>query len=146
MNYFNLVGRLTKDPDVKQTQSGTSVCNFTLAVDKNLGKEKKAEAERNNKPTADFIRIQAWGNRADVCGRYLNKGSQCAVSGRIQTDNYQDDNGNTIFATYFIAENVEFLGGNKSGNNSNNQNKISDNEGFFDDDFEEVEDKGNIPF
>lgn len=147
MNYFNLVGRLTKDPELKYTQAGTPLCNFTLAVDKNFSKEKKKEAQSNNKPTADFIRIQVWGQRAEVCNQYLSKGSQCAVAGRIQTDSYQDDSGKMIYSTYFIGENVEFLGnGQERSVSSNNNNASTSDDDFFDDDFKEIEDSNRIPF
>ena len=123
MNYFNLIGRLTKDPELKYTQAGTPLCNFTLAVDKNFSKEKKKEAQSNNKPTADFIRIQVWGQRAEVCNQYLSKGSQCAVDGRIQTGSYIDkETGKTVYTTDVWANNVEFLGSRSDNQQNGNYN------------------------
>ena len=139
MNKVALVGRLTANPELRKTRSGQSIVSFTLAVDKQLSKDKKEQMREQNKPTADFPRIQVWGAMADNCNRYLSKGSQCAVSGRIQTGAYEDkDTGKMIYTTDVVADNVEFLGGNR-----NNQSNDND---FFDDDFTEIEDDGRIPF
>lgn len=83
MNKVVLIGRLTKDPDLRYTQSGMAVCQFTLAVNKNLSKDKKEEMEAQNKPTADFPRIIVWGKMGENASRYLKKGSQCAIDGAI---------------------------------------------------------------
>lgn len=166
MNTVLLIGRLTKDPEINHTRSGQTVASFTLAVDKGLSKEKKEEAEAANRPTADFPRIIAWGNLAENAARYLGRGSQCAVLGRIQTGSYEDrETGKMVYTTDVIASNIEFLsklsqnqGQNERNYNSNtntsqgykNQsggNYGSNNEDdFFDDDFYEVEDYGRIPF
>lgn len=84
MNKVILIGRLTKDPDLRYTQSGMAVCQFTLAVNKNLSKDKKEEMEAQNKPTADFPRIVVWGKMGENASRYLKKGSQCAVEGQFR--------------------------------------------------------------
>lgn len=102
MNNVILIGRLTKDPELSYTQSQTALCKFTIAVDRQSKEEK----------TADFIRIVVWGKQAENCDRYLFKGKQVAVNGRIQTGSYKDNkSGNTVYTTDVIANNVEFLGG-----------------------------------
>jgi len=110
MNNVNLTGRLTRDPELKfLTGNGTAVCNFTIAVDKNLSKEKKQQMEAQGKPTADFIRIIVWGKRAETCANYLKKGLLCGVSGAINTSTYKSQSGETRYSTDINASNVEFL-------------------------------------
>lgn len=153
MNKVILIGRLVRDPELRYTQSNQAVCTFTLAVDKKLSREKREEAEAAGRPTADFPRIIVWGKMGENASRYLFKGSQCAVEGRIQTGSYQDkESGKTIYTTDIVADNVEFLSkkgqdeskGN-SGVNTNRGNK-NQNEEFFEDDFSEIQDDGRIPF
>lgn len=98
MNNVVLIGRLTKDPDLTYTQSGTAVCKFTLAVD------------RQGKDGADFIKIVTWNKTAENCGKYLAKGRQAAIQGRIQTGSYKSKDGHTVYTTDVIANNVQFLG------------------------------------
>ena len=160
MNKVILIGRLTKDPDLRYTQSGMAVCQFTLAVNKNLSKDKKEELEAQNKPTADFPRIIVWGKMGENASRYLKKGSQCAIEGAIQTGSYEDNNGNRAFTTDIVAQHVEFLTRltqNDTDYNSDtntregyqNQSRSNcgiNNDNFFDDDFEDVQDDNRIPF
>lgn len=159
MNKVILIGRLTKDPDLRYTQSGMAVCQFTLAVNKNLSKDKKEELEAQNKPTADFPRIIVWGKMGENASRYLKKGSQCAVEGAIQTGSYEDNNGNRVYTTDIVAQHVEFLTRitqndtdyNYNTNSQGNQNRSQGNYGrnndnYFDDDFEDVQYDNRIPF
>lgn len=152
MNKVILIGRLVRDPELKYTQSNQAVCNFTLAVDKNLRKDKREEAEAAGRPTADFPRVIVWGKMAENASRYLFKGSQCAVDGRIQTGSYQDKDGKTVYTTDVIADRVEFLTRasqekrNDGGGTNTYQNNSGSSEEFFDDDFREIEDDGRIPF
>lgn len=152
MNKVILIGRLVRDPELKYTQSNQAVCNFTLAVDKNLSKDKREDAEAAGRPTADFPRVIVWGKAGENASRYLFKGSQCAVDGRIQTGSYQDKDGKTIYTTDVIAERVEFLTrANQEKRNDDRgtntyQNNSESSEEFFDDDFREIEDDGRIPF
>lgn len=153
MNKVILIGRLTRDPELRYTQSNQAVCTFTLAVDKKLSREKREEAEAAGRPTADFPRIIVWGKMAENASRYLFKGSQCAVEGRIQTGSYQDsETGKTVYTTDIIADSVEFLSrltqdGSKSnlGVNTNQGNK-NQSDGFYEDDFKEIQDDQRIPF
>lgn len=104
MNQVVLIGRLTRDPDLSYTpQQQTACANFTLAVDR----PRRDGQERG----ADFIRIVTWGKQAETCDRYLSKGRQVAVHGRIQTGSYMNKDGVTVYTTDVVADNVEFLGG-----------------------------------
>jgi len=137
MNDVNLIGRLTRDPLLKYIPgSGTAVSEFTLAVDKGLSKAKKKEMEAKGKPTADFIRIIAWGKQAENCANYLAKGRLAGVSGSIRTTTSVDDNGNKRYYTDVNARNVEFL----EWKDSKASNDINP------DDFSSVEDDDDIPF
>lgn len=99
MNSVILIGRLARDPELSFTpNTQKAVCRFTIAVDR----MKKEDG-------ADFIRITVWGKQAETCDRYLRKGRQCAVMGRIQTGSYKK-NDETIYTTDVVADRVEFLG------------------------------------
>ena len=100
MNSVILIGRLARDPELNYTPSQQSVANFTLAVDR----MKKEDG-------ADFVRIVVWGKQAETCNKYLSKGRQCAVHGRIQTGSYKNKDGATVYTTDVVADRVEFLGG-----------------------------------
>lgn len=144
MNCVNLIGRLTKDVDLRTTKSGTSVAGFILAVDKGLSKQKREEADQTGRPTADFISCQAWGMTADLLSRYCGKGSKIALEGRIQTGSYQDKDGKTVYTTDILANSVEFLSKASECQADTNQNSGDDD--FFGNDFTEMEDSGAIPF
>ena len=126
MNNVVLIGRLVADPDLRYIPSGTAISRFTLAIDRQLSKEKKQELESRNQPTADFIRITVWGKTAENCANYLAKGRLVAVQGRIQTGSYDDKDGKRVFTTDVVANNVEFLewGDNRStGSDFGSQNQ-----------------------
>ena len=120
MNNVVLIGRLVRDPELRYLPNrGTATANFTLAVDKGLSKDKKQEMESQNKPTADFIRIIAWGKLAENCSNYLEKGRLVGIQGRIQTGSYDDKDGKKVYTTDVMANNVEFLEfGDKRDNNT----------------------------
>ena len=99
MNQVVLIGRLCADPELRYTNNGTAVANFTLAVDRRFSKEKQA----------DFINIVVWKAQAENCAKYIAKGSQVAVEGRIQTRKYQDREGNNRTAFEVVANSVQFL-------------------------------------
>ena len=101
INSVAISGRITKDLDLRKTQSGMSVLSFTLAVNK---KFKQAD-----QPDADFINCVAFNKTADFMSKYLGKGSLIGVEGRIQTRNYEDKSGNRVYVTEVIAESVSFL-------------------------------------
>lgn len=104
MNSVVLIGRLARDPELSYTpNTQTAITRFTLAVDR---------PRRNGEDAgADFIRITVFGKQAETCERYLAKGRQCAVLGRIQTGSYKNREGVTVYTTDIIADRVEFLGG-----------------------------------
>lgn len=99
LNRIILIGRLTKDPELRYTQSGTAVCSFALAVDSGYGDNKRT----------DFIDIVVWSKAGESCAQYLAKGKLAAVEGRLQLRSYEDKNGNKRRATEVVAENVKFL-------------------------------------
>ena len=102
MNKVMLIGNLTRDPELNTTNSGVSVCRFSIAVSRRFA---NAEGERE----ADFINITVWRNLADTCHKYLKKGSKCAVIGRIQTSSYDAQDGTKRYTTDVVADEVEFL-------------------------------------
>ena len=106
MNKVCLIGRLTKDIELKTTQSNVKVANFTLAVNRRFVKEGQEQ-------TADFINIIAWGKTAEFCDKYFGKGQQIGISGRIQTRTWDDDEGKKHYVTEVVAEEVDFADGKK---------------------------------
>lgn len=102
MNQVSLLGRLTKDPEVKKTQSGTSVCSFTIAVDRRF---KNADGTRQT----DFIPCVGWRQVADIIGQHFHKGSKIGIIGSIQTRTYEDNTGRNVFVTEVLAEQIEFI-------------------------------------
>ena len=129
LNKAILNGRLTKAPELKQTQNGKSVCGFTIAVDRNRDREK-----------TDFIPIVAWGKTAEFVNQWFGKGDLITIVGRIEVRNYDDKNGNKRTATEIIAEEVLF-GGSKNTANASEKPAESKNGGF-----EQIEDDGYLPF
>ncbi len=101
MNKVVLVGRLSRDPELRNTQSGTAVAGFTVACDRRYAKQGE---ERQ----ADFISCVAWGKTAEFVNHYFKKGMRIALDGRIQTRTFEDQNGNKRYVTEVIAEGVEF--------------------------------------
>lgn len=106
MNKVFLIGRLTKDLELRYTESNIAVGTTTIAVNRPRQKDKEQEA--------DFINIKVWGKQAENIQKYLNKGNLIAIEGRIQTSNYTTDTGEKRYVTEVVANNVEFLGGNKN--------------------------------
>ncbi|WP_432355285.1 single-stranded DNA-binding protein [Sporosarcina sp. A2] len=102
INRTILVGRLTKDPELKHTQSGIAVTRFTLAVNRPF---KNGEGDQE----ADFINCVAWRKQAENTANFLRKGSLTGVDGRIQTSNFEGQDGNRVFMTEVVADSVQFL-------------------------------------
>lgn len=107
LNRAILIGRLTKDPELRYTPSGVAVASFTLAVGRNFTNQ---QGERE----ADFIPIVVWRKQAENCANYIGKGSLVAVEGRIQVRTYEGKDGQRRWATEIVADNVRFL--DKRGN------------------------------
>jgi single-strand DNA-binding protein len=103
MNTVNLIGRITKDLELKTTTSGVAVCSFTLAVNR---KFKNAEGEYDT----DFINCVAWRKQAELICKHFSKGSQIGITGNIQTRNYENDNGKKIYITEVMIDELTFIG------------------------------------
>ncbi|MFC5402337.1 single-stranded DNA-binding protein [Cohnella soli] len=120
LNRVILIGRTTKDCELRYTPAGIAVGQFSLAVDRPFSGGEGREKE------ADFIPIVTWRQLAETCANYLRKGRLCAVEGRIQVRNYENNEGRRVYVTEVIADNVRFLesanrenaGGNGGGGNS----------------------------
>lgn len=106
MNKAYLIGRLTKDPDVRQTQDHT-VARYTLAVDRKVRRD-------NNAVTADFISCVAWDQKAEFAEKYLKKGTKIAVAGHIQTGKYTNREGQTVYTTDVVIDDQEFCESKKA--------------------------------
>ena len=131
MNKVALLGRLTRDPELRYTAgNGTAVCKFTLAVNRQFKKDE-----------ADFISCVSFGKSAETISQYLLKGSQIAIGGRIQTGSYDAQDGTKRYTTDVVVESFEFVGGGKG--NSSNSDGFGSND--FDDDITPVNDE-DMPF
>ena len=111
MNKIILIGRLTKDPELRYTQSGTAVASFTLAVDRRFSNQ---SGERE----ADFVNCVAWQKSAEFVAQYFQKGKQMALEGRLQVRSYDGNDGQKRWVTEVVAEQIEFVG-SKHDSNSN---------------------------
>ena len=118
MNKVFLIGRLTRDPELRYTGNNTPVATFSLAVNRPFSNQ---AGERE----ADFINIVVWRKQAENVKNYLTQGSPAAIEGRIQVRSYDDQSGQKRYVTEVIADNVEFLGSRSSTNNSNNSSASS---------------------
>lgn len=101
MNKLFLIGNLTKDPEISQTQNGLTICKFGIAVNRPY--------QTNGEKVTDFFSITVWRTLADNCGKYLKKGSKVAVTAQLQNHSYEDKDGNKHSRNDIIAESVEFL-------------------------------------
>lgn len=102
MNNIVLIGNLVRDPESKMTQAGVLVAKLNVAVNRRFKNE-------NGEYEADFFTITVWKDRADVCLKYLKKGSKVAISGTLQNSNWTDDNGVKHYSNEIICERIEFL-------------------------------------
>lgn len=159
MNKVVLIGRLTADPELRQTQSGIASCRFTVAVNRKFKNEQTGEYE------ADFLSCTAWRQTAEFVSRYFSKGKMIALEGTLRTGSYQDRNHSDVthYTTDVMVENVEFCG-DKGGSNSGqaqaaptqqasaqgvvNQAQAAgvQTEQFNLSDFEEILSDGDVPF
>lgn len=120
MNSVQLVGRFTRDPDIRYTDGGLSVARFTLAVDRAY----KKDNEQNN---TDFISCVAFGKSAEFIEKYFYKGNRIGLNGRIQTGNYTNKDGVKVYTTDVVAEHVEFVESKASSNASTGGNPGQEN-------------------
>ena len=135
INNVILMGRLVADPELRTTNTGKSVANFRIAVDRAYSK--------GNDKKADFITIVAWESTADFISKYFNKGSMIALRGEIQTRSYEDNSGNKRTATEVLAREVSFCGGKNEGNNNSS---VAPTSMSAPNDFEEIPDGEDLPF
>lgn len=118
LNKGILMGRLTRDPELRHTQSGTAVCSFTLAIDRD-------RKDANGEKQTDFIDCVAWGKQAEFVSQWFSKGAMAIVVGRIQSRKWQDQNGNNRTAIELNCEEVSF-GETKKNRDSNSGRQNSD--------------------
>ena len=114
MNSVNMIGRLTSDVELKQTQNGVSVCSFTLAVDR-----------PNAKETTDFINFVAWRQTAEFISRYFKKGNKIAISGVLTSRKFQDQNGKNHVAFEVVVDRAEFCESKQSQNTARGTAEVS---------------------
>lgn len=119
LNRVILIGRLTRDPELRYTPTGVAVTQFTLAVDRPF-------SNNQNEREADFIPVVTWRQLAETCANYLRKGRLAAVEGRIQVRNYDNNEGKRVYVTEVIADNVRFL---ESANRGEGGGQREDNQG-----------------
>ena len=120
MNKVFLIGRLSRDPELRHTTSGMPVCQINVAISRPVS--------QGSEPQTDFINVVVWNRQAENVARYLSKGRQVAIEGRIQTRNYDNAEGKRTYVTEVIASNVEFLGSANDNNRaSNNQSPFNEN-------------------
>ena len=121
MNHVTLMGRLTRDPELKYSQAGKAYCRFSLAVQREFNREE-----------ADFINCLAFGRTAETIAEWPGKGRRIAVNGRIQTGNYENKNGDKVNTFEVVADRFEFVDSAKSDTNNNQKNsdEVADDEDF----------------
>lgn len=149
MNKVVLVGRLTKDIELRYTQKGTAVASFTIAINRRF-------KNQNGENETDFINCVAWGVQGETAAKYVGKGSQIGVSGRIQTRSYEANDGGRRYVTEVVCEEIEFLSSNsgqnrggspQSGGQQRSRNTNDSGFGVPMDDFQPLEDDDDdLPF
>ncbi|MDF2865834.1 MAG: ssb2 [Clostridia bacterium] len=136
MNKFQFMGRLTKDPEVRNTTTGTQVTSFSLAVNRKF-------AGQNGERQTDFFNLTAFGKTAEFCSKYFRKGAQVLVEGRIQNRTWEDTTGAKRYATDFIVEDTYFADSKREGSGANgaiNSDIPSDGE------YITIDDTADLPF
>ncbi len=117
MNKAILIGRLTRDPELRTTPTGRNVCQFSVAVNRTF-------TNANGEREADFINCVVWDKQAENLCKYQKKGNQIAVEGRIQTRNYDDNTGRRVYVTEILTNNISFLDAKGSNSNSDSFNNL----------------------
>lgn len=136
MNKVFLIGRLSRDPELRHTTSGMPVCQINVAISRPVGQGKE--------PETDFINVVVWNKQAENVSKYLAKGRQIAIEGRIQTRNYDNNEGKRVYVTEVIASNVEFLG--SANDQTRNTQQFNDNPFDTDVSSQETANLDNDPF
>ena len=109
MNEFQAIGRLIRDPELKLDKYNNPITNFTLAIDKELSKDKKTYLEEKNIPVCDFVKFIAFGDTAKMIVNYTEKGNRLYASGRLQTRSYTDDNNCKKYITEIYVRKIEII-------------------------------------
>lgn len=132
MNKVILTGRLTRDPEIRYSQSGKAVARLGIAVNRAFSKDQ-----------ADFFNMTAWDKQAEFCGRYMKKGTSVVVEGRVENDNYEDKNGVKHYGVRIQVERIEFGIGNKNqdGGNTEREDDFGGSNNSNEDDFD-----ADVPF
>ncbi len=139
INRTVLMGRLTYEPELRVTPSGLSVCQFQIAVDRNY-------SSKDEERKADFIDCVAWRKKAEFLSKYFRKGSMIALTGAIQTENFNDKNGNKRKSVEILVNDISFCGGKSEGSNQNIKPKVDIGVPADASDFEEIIDDDDLPF
>ena len=143
INSVNLTGRLTRDPELRVSQSDIAIGNFTLAVNRNF-------TDRNGERQADFINCVAFKKTAELLKQYVSKGSQIGVTGRLQSRSYENKEGQRVYVTEVVVENLVFLdtksdNEQQSTNNYNQQSNVSVGQNPFGNSTSDITDE-DLPF
>lgn len=130
MNKVIIIGRLTKDVELLETQGGTPLARLSVAVNRSY---KNSDGERE----ADFFNVTVWGNQAENCRKYLEKGRQVAIHGELRNDTYTDKNGDKRTSTTINAQEVEFIGSAATSGEKVKKEPLK---------LQQIEDDGDLPF
>ena len=136
LNHIDIMGRLTRDPELRRTQSGTAVASFTLAVSRDF----------SDKDKTDFIDVVAWKSTAEFVSKYFSKGRTAVVSGRLQMRDWTDKEGNKRRSAEVIAENIYFGDSKRETLLSNTDNSDVADTSYGYSDFEEINNEDDLPF
>ena len=140
LNKIIIMGRMTRDPEIRRTGSGTAVTSFSLACDRDF-KSQSGEKE------TDFIEVVAWKNTAEFVSKYFSKGRMAVVEGRLQIRDWTDKSGNKRITAEVVADNVYFADSKRSESNDNQKENFNALSGRLSDDFVPIsEEDGEIPF
>lgn len=138
MNKVYLIGNLTRDPELSETSSGIKLCRFSIAVNRSY-------ASSDGTRETDFFNITVWRNQAEICERYLRKGSKVAIVGSLQNRNYEDKEGNKRTVTDIVASEIEFLSAKNSSDDDEEYSNSSSRKPSSRAQLEPVTD-GDLPF
>lgn len=125
MNSLHIIGNLVRDPELRTTPSGATVCSFTVAVN-------RRRTQSNQQPEADYFRVSAWNKLGENCSKYLAKGRKVAVVGSVSVNTYQGQDGKTYANLNVLANEVEFLSSrNEDRNEQSTNQKVDEQSGFM---------------
>lgn len=139
LNVVAIMGRMVKDPELKTTNSGKSVCSFRIANDSGY-KDASGQSQTN------WLDVTAWGKTAEFVCKYFPKGALIAVEGRLQSRNYQDKSGNNRNAVEVVVNNVSFAGSKEPAQSQNVANRAVSAPVAANNEYEPIEDDGDLPF